>query len=145
MTIIDKTMHKITSDFVNVRIEVDPNKVVQTSAEILDEPENRFIKIYPNANDVTEKTASVESSLRARPFLLFNKNTVHRRVPGSVIYILFARFKIPAIAKMQNATCDKESPINEKRFKTSVTPNSEEHNAINTPTIKAYCTKEYEK
>ena len=49
--------------------------------------------------------------------------------------------KTVATAIAPNATCERPSPINEKRFKTSVTPNNEEHKAIKTPTIKAYCTK----
>ena len=36
-----------------------------------------------------------------------------------------------------NATCESPSPINEKRFSTSVTPRREEQREIKTPTIKA--------
>ena len=49
--------------------------------------------------------------------------------------------KTVATAIAPKATCERPSPINDKRFKTSVTPNNEEHKAIKTPTIKAYCTK----
>ena len=45
--------------------------------------------------------------------------------------------KTVATAIAPKATCERPSPINEKRFKTSVTPNNEEHKAIKTPTIKA--------
>ena len=44
-----------------------------------------------------------------------------------------------------NATWLKPSPINEKRFKTKVTPSKEEHKAIKTPQIIAYCTNGNEK
>ena len=38
--------------------------------------------------------------------------------------------KTVATAIAPKATCERPSPINEKRFKTSVTPNNEEHKAI---------------
>ena len=41
--------------------------------------------------------------------------------------------KTVATAIAPKATCERPSPINEKLFKTSVTPNNEEHKAIKTP------------
>ena len=59
-------------------------------------------------------------------------------VTGKEIIILFVRLTTAATAIVQNAIWDKPSPIKEKRLSTSVTPNREEHRAINIPTIKAY-------
>ena len=51
--------------------------------------------------------------------------------------ISFVTFNIVAIAVAQNATWESPSPINENLLRTSVTPRSDEHNAIRTPTIRA--------
>ena len=48
-----------------------------------------------------------------------------------------------ATAMAPNATCESPSPMKEKRFSTSVTPNSDEQSAIRTPTISAYLTNGY--
>ena len=50
-------------------------------------------------------------------------------------------YKTTAKAIAPKATCDKPSPIKESRFNTSVTPKSDEHKAISTPTTNAYCTR----
>ena len=57
--------------------------------------------------------------------------------------ILLVKFKTDATAMAPKATCDNPSPIKENRFSTKVTPSKDEHNAISTPTIKAYLTNEY--
>ena len=46
-------------------------------------------------------------------------------------------FKTEAIQMPPNATWLNPSPINEKRLRTSVTPRSDEHSEISTPTINA--------
>ena len=51
--------------------------------------------------------------------------------------VSLARSKIVQPDIAPKATCERPSPINEYRFNTSVTPKSEEHNAIRTPTISA--------
>ena len=64
---------------------------------------------------------------------------------GAVTGILHVKFKIPAIAKLRNATCERPSPIKENLFNTSVTPKRDEQSAIRTPTISAYRTNGYSK
>ena len=66
----------------------------------------------------------------------------HIIVTGSTRNVLLESFKILAIQIAPNATWLSPSPMNEYLFKTSVTPSSEEHREINTPTIKAYITNE---
>ena len=62
-------------------------------------------------------------------------------VIGSTRYILFVMFKTLAMQIAPKATCERPSPINEKRLSTKVTPSREEQREIKTPTIKAYLTK----
>ena len=52
-------------------------------------------------------------------------------------------FKTDAAAIAPKATWDSPSPTKENLFNTRVTPSSEEHSAINTPTINAYLTNGY--
>ena len=54
-----------------------------------------------------------------------------------MITVLLTKLKIVATAIAPKATCESPSPINEYRFKTSVTPKREEQSAIKTPTISA--------
>lgn len=56
---------------------------------------------------------------------------------GATSNILFVKPRTIDMATAPKATWDNPSPINENRFKTNVTPNNEEHRAINTPTIIA--------
>ena len=58
-------------------------------------------------------------------------------VTGITKSISSVRFRMPAMAIAPKATWDRPSPMKEKRFSTSVTPSSEEHSAISTPTISA--------
>ena len=74
---------------------------------------------------------------------VFSKRIAHIIVTGSINIILLEILSTDATAIAPNATCDNPSPINENLFKTSVTPRSEEHNAIKTPTINAYLTNGY--
>ena len=110
------------------------------SADIFDDPPNRFIIIYPNASDDTLISASVASLFLICPFLLFKIRTVQSIVPISVIYILSVRFKTLLTAIMLKATCDIESPMNENFLSTSVIPRSDEQSAISTLTTIAYFT-----
>ena len=60
--------------------------------------------------------------------------------PLRMIQMNFGSYKAVSythLAIAPNATWESPSPINEKRFRTSVTPSSEEHIAISTPTIIA--------
>ena len=47
------------------------------------------------------------------------------------------KYGLSAMAMAPKATWDRPSPMKENRFSTSVTPSSEEHKAISTPTISA--------
>ena len=81
-------------------------------------------------------------AIAASPFIrvfcpVRKRSTAHTTVTGITISILFVRFSTDATAIAPNATCDKPSPIKEKRFRTSVTPRSDEQSAISTPTIRA--------
>ena len=58
-------------------------------------------------------------------------------VTASISGISFVMFSIAAIAIAPNATCDRPSPMKEKRLSTSVMPRSDEHSAIRMPTISA--------
>jgi hypothetical protein len=69
-----------------------------------------------------------------------SRNTALSIVTGKTRRMLFVKLIAPAIAVEPKATFDKPVPINEYRFNTSVTPKSEEHRAISTPTIIAYRT-----
>ncbi len=51
--------------------------------------------------------------------------------------------KVPKTVARQippKATCERPSPINEKRLRTRVTPSREEQSEMRTPTMKAYRT-----
>ena len=60
-----------------------------------------------------------------------------RIVTGRTRSISFVRLRTLAIAMAPKATCERPSPIKEKRFRTSVTPSSEEQSAMRTPTMSA--------
>lgn len=86
--------------------------------------------------------------MAASPFILvfcpvFKSKTAHITVIGKTKTILLVKLNIAAIAIAPKAICERPSPIKENLFKTSVTPNKDEHKAISTPTIKAYLTKGY--
>ena len=69
-----------------------------------------------------------------------SSSTAQSIVTGRMTSISFVSFSTDAIAIAPNATCDRPSPMNEKRFSTSVTPSRDEHSAMSTPTIRAYLT-----
>ena len=60
----ETTTQSHTSVLVNVRIEVEPNRLLHTSPEILAPVENTFIKRYPTASAPTEIIA-----IAASPFI----------------------------------------------------------------------------
>lgn len=143
ITTIDNITHIYTSESVRVKIDVEPNNVVQTSPAKFAPVANRFNNKYPNASEPTDNKATAESPETFLPFRANNqiaKNTVINNITGNS-----ATPNIPAIPIEQNATLDNPVPINEYCFNTNVTPISEEHNAINTPTTNAYCTNVYPK
>lgn len=96
-------------------------------------------------SDETDMTAIIASPLRSE------FSPIQRTVIAAMVVIiriigkLLVNCRIAAIAIARNATCERPSPIKENLFNTSVTPSSDEQRATSTPTIRAYCTKEYEK
>ena len=132
--------HKQTSDALSVRIEVDPNKVLHTSADIFADFENRFMTRYPAARDDTDMTASI-ASLGAFVFLFERKsNIAHTIVTGKDKSILLVSFITIATDIAPKATCERLSPTNEYLLRTRVTPRSAEQKAMSTPTMSAYLT-----
>lgn len=145
ITTTESTTHKKTSVFVKVKIDVEPKSVLQTSPEIFADAENKFTIRYPKANEETEIRA-----MAASPFILAFWPVLSRRiaakiVTGRIIIVLFERCRTVATESAPKATWLNPSPIKEKRFKTRVTPSKEEHKAIRTPQIIAYCTNGNEK
>ena len=135
-------MQSHTSAFVRVSIDAEPNSVLHTSPERFADVENKFIIRYPIASEPTEIMAIAASPLILVLFPVLSSNTAQITVAGRTKSISLVKFSTAAIAIAPKAVWESPSPINEKRFKTSVTPRSEEHRAISTPTIKAYRTKE---
>ena len=118
-------------------MEVEPNSVLHTSAERLDEVENRFMSRYPTASEPTEIIATAASPLILVFCPVRRSRTAHRTVTIMTNGISPVSFRTPAIAMAPNATWDSPSPMKEKRLSTSVTPSKEEQSAISTPTISA--------
>ena len=142
-TIIDNTIQSLTSDFVSVSIESEPNSVEHTSPDRFDEVEKMFIKRYPKASAPTEIMA-----IAASPFTFVfapvrSSNIALTIVTGSTIIVSFVKLSTAAMAIAPKATCERPSPMKEKRLSTKVTPRSDEQSAIRMPTIKAYLTIGY--
>lgn len=141
ITAIERIMQRFTSAFFNVKMDVEPNSVEQTSPEILADVEKMFIIRYPRASELTEIIASAASPFI---FLLPIRIIIATKVViGRTTRRLLFTFKIVPIAMAPNATCDRPSPMKLNLFNTRVTPSSEEHNAMSTPTIIAYLTNGY--
>lgn len=134
----ERTTHSHTSETVSVKIEVEPKSVEQTSPERLDDEENKFIMRYPRARELTDSIAIAESPLRCSfspPLIIATAQTT---VQGRTRSISLLKLRIPATHIIPNAACERPSPIKENLFSTSVTPRSDEHKAINIPTMRAY-------
>ena len=128
---------------VRVNMDVEPNRVLHTSPDTFGPVENIFISMYPIASALTDIMATAASPLIFVFCPVLNNRIAHTIVTGRINNILFVKFNTAATAIAPNATWESPSPINEKRFRTSVTPSSEEHIAISTPTIIAYRTNGY--
>ena len=100
-----------TSAEVSVRIDVDPNRVVQTSPARLDDVANRFISRYPKARAPTEIIAIAASPFTFVFCPVLKSKTALITVTGRITSIRFVRFITEAIARAPNATWDKPSPI----------------------------------
>lgn len=138
---MDNATDNRTSPTVKVKIEVEPNKVVQTSPTKLGLEEKMFIKRYPMARELTESMAMAASPFNLKRLPKHSNKIAQRMVTGKTKIISFPKFKIPATAIAANATWDRPSPMSENRFKTKVTPNKEEQRATTVPTISAWRTK----
>jgi hypothetical protein len=82
----------------------------------------------------TEIMATAASPLILAFFPVRSNKTELPIVTGRTSKKLSVKFNAVAIAIVPKATLDNPCPIKEKRFKTSVTPRSDEHRAISTPT-----------
>ena len=118
-------------------MEVEPNSVLHTSPERLDEVEKRFISRYPMASAPTEIMAMAASPLIFVFCPVRRSRTAQTTVTPSVRGISSVSPSTAAIAIAPKATWERPSPMKEKRFSTSVTPRSDEHSAISTPTMSA--------
>ena len=125
-------------------MEVEPKSVEHTSPDTLDETENTLSIRYPTAIEPTESIAIAASPLSLVLFPVLSKSTAHTMVTGIIKRLTLAIFSTVAIASAPNATCESPSPMNENLLSTRVTPRSEEHKAISTPTISAYLTNGYD-
>ena len=133
----ESATHSPTSVSVNVKIEVEPNSVLHTSPERLEDVENRFISRYPIASAPTEIIAIAASPLIFACCPVRSSRIAQTTVIPSISGISLCNPSTAATAIAPNATWDRPSPIKENRFSTSVTPKSEAHKAINTPTTNA--------
>ena len=143
MTRTERTEHITTSKTSSVSIDIEPKSVVHTSPAIFDELANMFVTRYPRARAPTESIAIAASPLIFESEPRLRSSTAQITVTGKTTIISPAISKTVAIDNAPNATCESPSPINEKRFNTNVTPKSDEHRAIRTPTIRAYITNGY--
>ncbi len=125
-------------------MEVEPKRVEHTSPDTLDDTENTLSIRYPTAIAPTDSIAIAESPLICVLFPVLSKSTAHMIVTGIINRLTSAILRTVAIASAPNATWDNPSPINENLLSTSVTPRSEEHREISTPTISAYLTNGYD-
>ena len=133
----DIPTHSHTSAGDSVRMEVEPNSVLHTSPERLDEVEKMFIRRYPIASAPTEIMAMAASPLIFVFCPVCRSSTALRMVMTITRGILLVICSTAAIAIAPNATWDRPSPMKENRFSTSVTPSREEQSAISTPTMSA--------
>lgn len=133
----DNTALNHTSIFVNVRIEVEPNRTVHTSPLKLVEVENTFMSKYPMARAPTENMANVASPLILVFCPVRKSSMAQTTVIVKINGILFVTFKDVAMAIAPKATWESPSPMKEKRFSTKITPNKDEQRAINIPTMTA--------
>ena len=90
----------------------------------------------------TESMARAASPLTPEAaWLCLSSRMAQSTVTGITRSISLVRLRMAAIAMAPKATCERPSPIKEKRFSTKITPRSEEHRAMRIAAIKAYLTK----
>ena len=118
-------------------MEVEPNSVLHTSPERLDEVEKTFIRRYPMASAPTEIVAIAASPLIFVFCPVRRSSTALMIVISITSGISLVICRTAAIAMTPNATWESPSPMKENRFSTSVTPRRDEQSAISTPTMSA--------
>ena len=103
MTDTERTTESITSPFVRVRIEVEPNKVVHTSPERFVGGAKRFRKRYPNASEPTLIIPTAASAFTMEEGLLQRRRTANTIVTARTKYMLFEKLSTVATASAPNA------------------------------------------
>jgi hypothetical protein len=136
-TMIESIPQTKTSLFVKVKIDAEPNNVEHTSPDTFPETGKRFISMYPKAKAPTEIIAIAASPFTFELLPFFKIRIAVSTVIGRISIILFVKLSTVAMARAPKATCDNPSPMYENLFNTRVTPSSDEHRAINIPTINA--------
>ena len=137
ITKIEKEIETIMSVFDNVRINVEPKRVVHTSPERFAGGEKIFIIKYPNANAPTEIIATLASPFIFELSFVHRIKIAHKTVTGRTKRVLFVSFRTEATAIAPKAVWESPSPIYENRLRTRVTPSKEEARAIIVPVKKA--------
>ena len=90
------------------------------------------------ASEATERIATTASPMMTVFCPARSISIAQRMVAGRMKYMSWVKFSTPAMAIAPNATWESPSPISEKRLSTSVTPKSEAHSEISTPTSRAF-------
>ena len=85
-------------------MDIEPNRVVQTSADTFDDTGNKFIRRYPIARAPTDIIAIAASPLILVFCPVFNNRIAANTVIGSTINISLVKPAIAAIAMAPNAT-----------------------------------------
>ena len=88
---IDRPIQSHTSTIDKVKIETEPNNVVQTSAETLDEVGKIFINKYPIANAPTDSIATAASPLILLFCDVLNRSIAAPMVTGIAIIMLLVK------------------------------------------------------
>ena len=103
MTETESTTERITSPFVSVRIDVEPNSVVQTSPERFVGGAKRFRKRYPNAREPTLIIPTAASAFTIEEGRLQRRRTAKTMVTARTKYMLFEKLSTVATASAPNA------------------------------------------
>ena len=94
-------------------MEVEPNRVVQTSPETLAEEENTFIRRYPTASAPTEIMAMAASPLIFAFCPVRNSKMAKATVTSRIKGMSSVKPATAATAMAPKATWDRPSPIKE--------------------------------
>ena len=108
---MENTIQIRTSSLLSVSIEVEPNRVVQTSPDTLPLVLNMFISMYPIA-----RAPTLSIAITASPFMelfcpVFRRKIAVIIVTGRMIIILSVSPMTLATAIAPKATCESPSPM----------------------------------